>query len=264
MIARPDILPSACAAASFNLFKHHSPLIHCLTNDVVQALTANVLLALGASPAMVTEPSEAAQFSRIADGLLVNIGTLTASRAESMLAAIEAANQSNKPWVLDPVAVDGLTYRTDFARRILMLRPAAIRGNASEIMALSGLQGGGRGVDSTTDSRIALPAAYQLAQTSGAVVAVTGSVDYVTDGKRSWAIPGGDRLMTRVVGTGCALSAVVAAFSCLPGERMGHVATACRVMSLCGERASQQAEGPGSFIPVFLDALYQLKAGALQ
>ncbi|QPT12364.1 hydroxyethylthiazole kinase [Serratia rubidaea] len=256
MIARPDELPGATAAASLQLLKQHSPLIHCLTNDVVQTLTANVLLALGASPAMVIEPSEAAQFSRLADGVLINIGTLTAARAESMLAAVEAANQAATPWVLDPVAVGGLTFRTEFANRLLTLQPAAIRGNASEIMALSGLQDSGRGVDSTADSLAALPAAQQLAQRSGAIVAVTGATDYITDGQRSWAVGGGDPLMTRVVGTGCALSAVVAAFCSLPGERLDHVTAACRVMAHCGEAASKQAGGPGSFTPAFLDALY--------
>ncbi len=105
MFTRPDVLPGTRAAACFNQFKRQPPLIHCLTNEVVQELTANVLLALGASPAMVVEPEEAAQFSRMADALLINIGTLHASRAESMLAAIEAANRAEKPWLLDPVAV---------------------------------------------------------------------------------------------------------------------------------------------------------------
>jgi hydroxyethylthiazole kinase len=157
-----------------------------------------------------------------------------------------------------------LAYRTAFARRLLGEKPAAIRGNASEIMALSGRQSAGRGVDSTDDSLAALPAARELAQLSGAVVAVTGVVDYITDGRRDWAVAGGDALMTRVVGTGCALSAVVAAFCSLPGDRLDNVATACRVMSLCGEWATHRAAGPGSFTPAFLDALYQLRAEALQ
>jgi hydroxyethylthiazole kinase len=195
---------------------------------------------------------------------LINIGTLHSARAESMLAAIEATNHAGKPWALDPVAVGGLTYRTDFAQRLLMLQPAAIRGNASEIMALSGLQASGRGVDSNDDSLVALPAARELAQRSGAIVAVSGLVDYITDGERDWAVTGGDTLMTRVVGTGCALSAVVAAFCSLPGDRLDNVATACRVMSLCGERAVARCSGPGSFTPTFLDALYQLNPEDLQ
>ncbi len=264
MLARPDVFPSARAAACLTQFKRQSPLIHCLTNEVVQELTANVLLALGASPAMVVEPTEAAQFSRLADAVLINVGTLNASRAESMLAAVEAANVAQTPWTLDPVAVGGLVYRTAFAHRLLGEKPAAIRGNASEIMALSGLQANGRGVDSADDSLAALPAARELARSSGAVVAVTGVVDYITDGQRDWAVTGGDVLMTRVVGTGCALSAVVAAFCSLPDDRLDNVATACRVMSLCGERATRRAAGPGSFTPAFLDALYQLRPEELQ
>ncbi|WP_337264570.1 MULTISPECIES: hydroxyethylthiazole kinase [unclassified Serratia (in: enterobacteria)] len=264
MFTRSDVLPGHRAVACFHQFKQRSPLIHCLTNEVVQELTANVLLAVGASPAMVVEPAEAAQFSRLADALLINIGTLHSARAESMLAAIAAANQAEKPWTLDPVAVGGLDYRTEFAQRLLRLRPAAIRGNASEIMALSGLQASGRGVDSHDDSLAALPAARELARSSGAIVAVTGVVDYITDGERACAVTGGDILMTRVVGTGCALSAVVAAFCSLPGDRLDNVATACRVMSLCGERAVARCSGPGSFTPAFLDALYQLAPEELQ
>ncbi|CNH82578.1 hydroxyethylthiazole kinase [Yersinia intermedia] len=95
------------------------------------------------------------------------------------------------------------------------------------------------------------------------MVAVTGEVDYITDGLRDFAVTGGDKLMTRVVGTGCALSAVVAAFCALEGDRLNHVATACRVMSQVGGQVSQQVAGPGSFIPAFLDGLYQLKISDL-
>ncbi|RLM20103.1 hydroxyethylthiazole kinase [Brenneria alni] len=259
MNARPVDLPAAHAAASLTQLYALSPLVHCLTNDVVQSFTANVLLALNASPAMVVEPAEAAQFSALADALLINLGTLERDRADAMLAAVNSANQAGTPWVLDPVAVGGLTFRTEFARELLLLKPAAIRGNASEIMVLSGLNTQGRGVDSTNDSLTALPAAQELACRLSTVVAVTGDVDYVTDGIRDWAITGGDKIMTRVVGTGCALSAVVAAFCALEGDRLQHVATACYVMSLAGKQAAMQAQGPGSFVPAFLDRLYHLR-----
>ncbi|MEG1465582.1 MAG: hydroxyethylthiazole kinase [Hafnia sp.] len=251
-------LPGESAAAAFAQLRHHAPLVHCLTNEVVQTFTANVLLALGASPAMVVEPQEAAQFSSLADALLINIGTLHAQRAQSMLAAIESANHHQKPWVLDPVAVGGLAYRTEFARQLLALKPSVIRGNASEILALSGMDAGGRGVDSTDDSAAALPAAQALALQMGAVVAVTGATDYVTDGQRVYGVTCGDALMTRVVGTGCALSAVVAAFSVRQTDLLLAVATACQAMSLAGERAVAVSHGPGSFVPAFIDALYHL------
>jgi len=256
MNTRPTLLPGSTAATSLKQLRLSAPLVHCLTNDVVQSFTANVLLALGASPAMVVDPAEAAQFSAIADALLVNVGTLTRPHADAMLAAVHAAGLAGKPWVLDPVAVGGLRWRTEFCLELITLKPAAIRGNASEILALSGLSASGRGVDSGDDSLSALPAAQQLARNTGAIVAVTGETDYVTDGERSRAVAGGHTMMTRIVGTGCALSAVVAAFVALPGDRLDNVAAACRVMSCAGERACAAVNGPGSFTPQFLDNLY--------
>ncbi|AUQ26289.1 hydroxyethylthiazole kinase [Dickeya zeae] len=263
MNARPVLFPAASAADSLDAFRLRAPLVHCLTNEVVQGFTANVLLALGASPAMVVDAGEAAQFSALADGLLINLGTLEADRAQAMRAAVTSAVNAGTPWVLDPVAVGGLRFRTEFAIELLAMKPTAIRGNASEVMALAGEQSAGRGVDSGNDVLAALPCAIALAQRWATCVVVTGEVDYVTDGDRVLAIPGGDPLMTRVVGTGCALSAVVAGFCALDGDRLGHVAAACAVMSHCGQQAAVQARGPGSFIPAFLDALYTLKREAL-
>jgi len=233
-----------------------------MTNDVVQTFTANLLLALGASPAMVIEAEEAEQFAGIADALLINVGTLTSPRAQAMRRAIERAVAAGKPWTLDPVAVGALAFRTRFCQQILTLKPAAIRGNASEILALAGMSAGGRGVDTTDTAASALPAAQALARQTNAIVAVTGEVDYVTDGQRTKTIAGGDLMMTRVVGTGCALSAVVAASCSLPGDRLDNVAAACGWMKRAGSVAAAHSAGPGSFASAFIDALWNLEAQA--
>ncbi|MDY1036205.1 hydroxyethylthiazole kinase [Enterobacteriaceae bacterium RIT714] len=243
-------------------FRARSPLTHCMTNDVVQTFTANVLLALGASPAMIVEAEEAEQFAAIADALLINVGTLTSPRSQAMRRAIESAVAAGKPWTLDPVAVGALAFRTRFCQQVLSLKPAAIRGNASEILALAGMSAGGRGVDTTDAAAIALPAAQALARQTNAIVAVTGEVDYVTDGQRTKTVSGGDPLMTRVVGTGCALSAVVAASCSLPGDRLDNVAAACGWMKRAGTRAASQRSGPGSFACAFIDALWNLESHA--
>jgi len=260
---QPDLLHRAQIAQILQQFRQCKPLVHCMTNDVVQTFTANVLLALGASPAMVIDRDEAQQFAAIADVLLINVGTLTRERADAMHAAILSANAARKPWTLDPVAVGALTFRSDFCRELLSLQPAAIRGNASEIMALAGMSAGGRGVDTTDTAIAALPAAQALARQTGAIVAVTGEVDYITDGLRTLRVTGGDPLMTRVVGTGCALSAVVAACCTLPGDRLYNVAAACAFMAQAGSLAVATTRGPGSFIPAFLDALYALHGEVL-
>ncbi|HEY0207524.1 hydroxyethylthiazole kinase [Acerihabitans sp.] len=264
MIAEPTELPGLAAADSLSLLRQHAPLVHCMTNDVVQAFTANTLLAVGAAPAMVIETREALQFSAMADALLVNIGTLTEPRAEAMLAAIASANDAGTPWVLDPVAVGALAFRTEFAMGVLALKPAAIRANASEILALAGQPALGRGVDSADDSRHALPFARRLAADYGTLVAVTGRVDFITDGDRAWSVTDGDAMMTRVTGTGCALSAVVAACCALPGDRLQHAAAACRFMARAGRLTARETAGPGSFAVGFLDRLYALRGEYLQ
>lgn len=240
------------------------PLVHVLTNEVVQEITANVLLAIGAAPAMIVAEEEVGDFAPMAGALLINVGTLYPARLAAMRQAVTAACNAGVPWTLDPVAVGVLGYRTEACRALLTQTPAAIRGNASEILALAGLAGGGRGVDSTAGSAAALAAAGQLARATGAIVAVTGEVDYITDGAQTWATPWGDPIMTLVVGTGCALSALVAAFTAQAPNRLDAVAAACAVAGWCGARAAASSRGPGSFKAAFLDALYRVDADELQ
>ena len=237
-----------------------SPLVHCVTNAVVTNFTANVLLAVGAAPAMVVSVEEVEEFVRIADALLVNVGTITTTDAEAMLKAAEAAGQTGTPWVLDPVAAGVLSYRTSIVGKLVGLRPTVIRGNASEILALNGLSGGGRGVDSTVASSDALPAAIELARSSGAVVALSGKVDYVTDGERTVAIEGGHELMSRVTGMGCTLGALIAAFLPVSADPLSAAAAASAIFGAVGEQAAAKSGGPGSFAVEFLDRLSTIGA----
>ncbi len=258
----PQALPATTIVAQLDRFRRTAPLTHVITNDVVTGFTANVLLALGAAPAMITAPEEAGSFAAIASALSVNVGTLTSAQAATIRIAVQAASRAGTPWVLDPVAAGVLPYRTELCQELLQQHPAAIRGNASEIMALAGQAAAGKGVDSANQSDQAIDAAKALATRSGAIVAVTGEIDYITDGERVVSIKAGDPLMTRVTGTGCALSSVVAAFvaGCPAEERLNAVASACAVMAIAGQRAAARAKGPGSFVPLFLDNLYLLDA----
>ncbi|MBS0876509.1 MULTISPECIES: hydroxyethylthiazole kinase [unclassified Tatumella] len=246
------------ASASRHLYGVTPPLVHCMTNQVVQSLTANILLASSASPAMVIDLQEAPVMAAHASALLINVGTLTHEAIPAMQAAVESANRAAVPWTLDPVAMGVLPLRSDFCRQLLDFSPAVIRGNGSEVLALAGAGKGGRGMDSKDDSCRAVSAAVQLAADQNCIVVVSGATDYVTDGHLVLTLTGGSPLMTAVTGTGCGLSALVAAFSTLPGNRLYHVATACWLMSQAAEQAAQQSRGPGSFSIALIDALWQL------
>src|ERR1700710_2962319 len=131
-------IDAATLRAASTALREGAPLVHCLPNTVVQTITANALLAIGAAPAMVDEPAEAGEFAAVASAVLINVGTVHQRTAEAMRIAARAANEAGTPWVLDPVAVGGLTFRTELAADLLEHRPIVVRGKASEVLALAG------------------------------------------------------------------------------------------------------------------------------
>jgi hydroxyethylthiazole kinase len=256
----PDVVALRAAREAL---RANSPLVHCLTNTVVQTLTANALLAVGAAPAMVDAPEEAADFAAVASAVLINVGTVHARTAEAMRLAARSARAAGTPWVLDPVAVGALAYRTTLAAELVELGPTVVRGNASEVMALAGAGGGGRGVDSTAGADDAGKAAAELAARTGGVVAVSGEVDLLTDGRRTVRVGGGSMLLTRTTGAGCALGALVAAYLAVADEPLLAAVAAHAHVALAAERAAAAAAGPGTFAAVWLDALDATDGDAL-
>ncbi|MGD7001332.1 hydroxyethylthiazole kinase [Corynebacterium halotolerans] len=259
--------PSQLISPALERLRQTTPLVQCLTNTVVQQITANVLLAAGASPAMTDTPEEAADFARLASGVLLNAGTPSASQYAGMREAVRGANEAGTPWVLDPVAVGALHHRTTFAREIIAHRPAAIRGNASEIVALAGLGGGGRGVDATDEVAAAIPAARQLQRDTGAVIAVSGAEDAIVTAEEIIWLRSGSPLLQLVIGSGCALGALTAAYlgaardSGIPAG--DAVLTAHAHTGAAGQLAARRASSPGSFAVAWVDALYELDAAGV-
>jgi len=261
----PIRCPLMTYATLLQQLRRESPLVHCITNYVAMNFAANVLLAAGASPAMVHAPEEAGEFARLAGATTINIGTLSPPWLEGMRAAAQAANESDKPWVLDPVAHFATSFRRKAVQELLALRPTVIRGNASEIIALAGDASSGRGVDSGDSVERAETSATALAQRTRAVVAVTGEVDFVTDGHDALRIAGGSKLMPKVTAMGCALTCLVGGFVAVaPTSPLIATASALACFGAAGSQAAQQASGPGSFAWRFIDALAALDANELQ
>jgi len=218
-------------------------------------ISANVVLAAGASPAMIHTPEEAADFAKIVGGLTVNIGTLSPLWFEGMKLAAIAANEASVPWVLDPVAHFATPYRANAAQELLALKPTILRGNASEIMGLSGKRSEAKGVDATDPVEAAEVGAKKLAQTHNMVVVITGKTDFVTDGNRIARISGGSPVMPRITAMGCSLTCLMGGFAAV-SPPMEAAATALALFAEAGSKAETEANGPGSFQSLFLDALH--------
>lgn len=241
---------SEIIAASAELITHvreRRPRVHCITNTVAQAFTANMLLALGAIPSMTTSPEEVAPFVERADALVINLGTLDRERREACEIAIAKAGAVAAPWVLDPVFVDRSETRAAFASTLVGRHPQAIRLNDAEFATLAG-----------ADRDMA-----RFALNHRTVIGLTGATDVVDDGRRRVMISNGDALMSKVTAMGCAASAIVAA--CLALDRDAANANPWRatgaglvILGVAGEVAAAHARGPGSFAVEIIDAIHRL------
>ena len=234
-----------------------SPLVHAVTNLVSMNFTANVLLALGASPVMALAEEEVREVVAGADALVVNIGTPEPGRIAAMAAAMDRAGSLKTPIVFDPVGVAASRYRRQAALGLCeAVPPSVIRGNPSEILAMVDPRTHAPGVDSGQSADSALDAARTLSLRLGCVVVVSGRVDAVVRDRTVIRVSQGDAMMRRVTGMGCAASAVIAAFASVCGNPVEAAAHAMGVMGIAGELAAARSTGPGSFQVNFLDALY--------
>ena len=252
------------------------PLVHSITNYVTVNDCANMVLACGASPIMADDEAEAAEITSICSGLNINIGTLNSRTVPAMLAAGRRANELGHPVVLDPVGAGASRLRTETALKLLgNIRFSVIRGNISEVKALSLGCGGARGVDADAADQVSgenLDAAVSFvksfAEKTGTVAAVTGAIDIVADRNTAYCIFNGHPMMSSVTGTGCQLSAMTAAFAAAnPDRPLEAAAAAVAAMGLAGEIAHRRLtplDGNASYRNYIIDAVFQMTPAQLE
>jgi hydroxyethylthiazole kinase len=245
--------------------RDQKPLVHQITNYVVMNETANATLALGALPVMAHAVEEVEEMVGLAGALVLNIGTLSPDWIEAMVLAGRVANARGIPIALDPVGAGATRYRTDTARGLLAELPIAVlRGNPGEIATLVGVEAEVRGVESIAAGGEAAELARAAARALGLVAAVTGAVDYVSDGTRVLAVENGHELLGTVSGTGCMSTAITGAFlAAEPGSPLDAAVEALVAFGVAGEDAAADAKGPGTFHAGLYDALAGLDPSTL-
>ena len=234
--------------------RDRAPRVHCITNTVAQVYTANMLLAAGAIPSMTISREEIAAFVASADALLVNLGTFDAERRTAIELALGAKGHRRKgtrPWVLDPVFIERSPARAQFAQGLLERGPAAVRLNQREFAALAG-----------GDAAAKAPARFAKAHKT--IVALTGDMDAVTDGRRAATVANGHALMGLVTAMGCAGSALLCAALAVEADAWRAAVTALVALGVAGEVAALSARGPGSFAGAIIDALHNLDRATLR
>lgn len=244
--------------------RENNPLIHNITNIVVANFSANGLLAVGASPVMASAPEEAADMARIADALVLNLGTLASDDLKAMILAGKSANENGSPVVMDPVGVGSTPFRTATAERILKeVKVNIVRGNSAEIANLIGEPWEVKGVDAGSVGGDIVEITKKAAQKLQCMVISTGKTDVISDGKTTYLVHNGDPLLTKVTGSGCLLSAVVGAFAAVAVEKDLLLAAVAALVfyGVAAERAAEKtrALGTGSFHIELLNQLSLVK-----
>jgi hydroxyethylthiazole kinase len=253
--------------------KGKNPLVHHITNYVTVNDCANITLAIGGSPVMADDINEVRDMVSLASSLVINIGTLNSKSVDSMIEAGKRANELSIPVILDPVGAGATPYRTETAKRIISeLKLAVIRGNLSEIKTLYGIETKTKGVDacdydSGNSNEFTDEKEMAKAFANNTVIAITGAVDIITDGKTLYTVENGHKIMCKVTGTGCMCTSLIGSFIGSGDDNLLAALAGVMSMSMAGEVAyedlDKNKEGTGTLKVKIIDAIYNLSEATI-
>lgn len=252
--------------------RNKKPIIHNITNYVTVNDCANILLACGASPIMADDIEEVEDITKICNGLNINIGTLNSRTIQSMIIAGKKANEIKNIVVLDPVGAGASELRTKTALNLIKeIKFDIIRGNISEIKTLALGTASTKGVDADVCDVVTkknlnetINFVNKFAEKMNCIIAITGAIDIVSNGEKAYCIYNGNKMMSDITGTGCQLSALIAAFAAANNEqKFEATAAAVCVMGIAGQIAHKrlnEIDGNATYRNYIIDAVYNINS----
>ena len=203
-----------------DLVKEKSPLIHAITNPIAINMVANAILFQGAKAICAEHPDEMEDIVKISDSLSVNLGNITDSRIKSIELAIKLANQKNIPVVIDLVGVGASKLRYDFAKKLLEnYKFSLIKGNGSEILALSGNESNAKGIDVGDKDKLEgenikkfIKISQVLSKKYQTTILITGKTDILVSENKYFLIENGCANLSKITATGCMLTSLISTF----------------------------------------------------
>jgi len=249
------------------------PLCHNMTNLVVQNIAANVAICIGASPIMSNNGLEAADLAKLGGALVINMGTVTPEGLENYIIALKAYNAVGGSVLFDPVGAGATEQRRNAVKKLMAGGYFdVIKGNENEIKTVAGTSGSEqqRGVDSgasTLSMEQKTKLVRDLARQERNVVVMTGKQDVVSDGYRTHIISNGHKYLGDITGSGCCLGTAIASFlAVFKEDRLLATIAAMLMFEIASERAAKESntvQGPGTFVPAFLDELYSIRESSI-
>lgn len=224
---------------------------------------------------MSADINESKDLVAISSGVNINIGTLNERTILTMLKAAKCANKKRVPVILDSVGYGASKLRVQAVDDMLKkVKFDLIKGNISEIKAMSNRSGFTKGVDALDVDKItkenlqsAINFSKDLSNKLNAIIAISGEIDLITDGKNVGLVYNGVKTMSSITGTGCMLSAILAAFLSICEDKFQATLAAFCMIGIAGERAElkilKQNTGNSSFRNYLIDEIYLMDSSDL-
>lgn len=246
-----------------------NPLSHNMTNLVVQNFAANVALSVGGSPIMSNYGEEAADLCTLGGSLVINMGTVTPEGLQNYVKSLKAYNLEGAPVVFDPVGAGATAVRRSAVETLLAAGYFdIIKGNEGEIRTVFGSAVQQKGVDSgtsTLNNTQKAAVVKDLAARERNVVVMTGAIDFVSDGERTFAVSNGHELLGKITGSGCVLGTIISlTLAVSRGDKLLAALAGLLHFEIAAEIAAtrEDVKGPGTFVPALIDELYNIHKAA--
>jgi thiamine-phosphate diphosphorylase / hydroxyethylthiazole kinase len=94
------------------------------------------------------------------------------------------------------------------------------------------------------------------------VIVMTGATDFVSDGKRTFAVKNGHEYLCRITGSGCALGTIMSAMLAVhQQDKLVAAIVGILHFEIAAEIAAERedVQGPGTFVPAFIDELHNIR-----
>ena len=237
-----------------------NPLVHNISNYVTIHDCANITLAVGARPVMADYFKESSYVTRKCRAAVFNMGMMNDEKASAMKVSGDIARDKGIPVVFDPVGVGISPYRYkcfDMLRQYVDF--GIIRGNASEILTIAGIEATKGGVDCADQLEIRelKLLAEQTAVWYDAVIFISGKTDVISDGKRTAVLYSDVPELKYVTGAGCMLSSLTGAFAGANPDMFGAAVAASAFMSYCAKIALKRARGNAGLSDELINTVYR-------
>ena len=247
-----------------NLVKEKTPLIHAITNPIAINMVANAILFQGAKAICAEHPKEMEDIVKKSDSLSLNLGNITNSRLESIELALKFANEKNIPVIIDLVGIGVSRLRFDFAKKLLEnYKFSIIKGNGSEILALSGNKSNAKGVDVGDKDELEgenikkfIEISKDLSKKYQTTVLITGKTDILVGEKEYFLIENGCENLSKITATGCMLTSLISTFLSVTNPIEASI-LGLLILEISGEISDTNR--PYSFFVNLMDNISEIK-----